>query len=486
MLKNNKIKLLIIAIVMLIISFIFILINGKTYIYKINLNSNVDNINDIKVVLDQRKEVLTIIDKKINNNQIEFKLKGLNKGYAFIDVQVNDESFMEKFYVHSFGIITQNHYLGRCSGDILIQLLLIIYTFIILILLIKKYRINMNDNIYQYKNVTYLGIIIFMIMMFINMCLQMVNYQGLINSIHNIIGSVSFFSIIIFPIAIIVSILVIISNIVLMKKEGFTWKNMLGIILGIFLIVSTLIPDIIYNYIHRTNIIDIFNEKGIGLYIYTFIETFIYTSITYLECILLGTIILSVKAARKIPIYDKDYIIILGCMIKKDGTLTPLLKSRVDRAIAFAKMQKDNTNKSITFIPSGGKGSDEIISEAEAIKKYLIKKGIKQSSIIIEDKSTNTYENIRNSYKLIKDKNKKIAFSTTNYHVFRAGIIATDQNIKIEGIGSKTKSYFWINAFIREFIATLYSEKKKHVKIISVIMIICIILIMAIHISNSL
>ena len=97
-----------------------------------------------------------------------------------------------------------------------------------------------------------------------------------------------------------------------------------------------------------------------------------------------------------------------------------------------------------------------------------------EKNIIEEDKSKNTFENIKYSNNLIKEKMKKaqIAFSTTNYHVFRAGCIANQQCLQMEGIGAKTKTYFWINAFIREFIATLFSEKKKHIIMISAILFI--------------
>ena len=80
-------------------------------------------------------------------------------------------------------------------------------------------------------------------------------------------------------------------------------------------------------------------------------------------------------------------------------------------------------------------------------------------------------------------KNAKIAFSTTNYHVFRAGNIATEQNIIIQGIGAKTKSYFWVNAFIREFIATLYSEKKNIYRVIILITVTVLIIITLTYIS---
>ena len=57
---------------------------------------------------------------------------------------------------------------------------------------------------------------------------------------------------------------------------------------------------------------------------------------------------------------------------------------------------------------------------------------------------------------------KNVIFSTTNYHVYRSGMYANEAGLHAEGIGSKTKWYFWSNAFIREFIALLVSGAKKH------------------------
>ena len=55
----------------------------------------------------------------------------------------------------------------------------------------------------------------------------------------------------------------------------------------------------------------------------------------------------------------------------------------------------------------------------------------------------------------------------------------------MEGIGSKTKVYFWLNAFIREFIATLYSEKKKHISIIVSILLFTILIMIILYVSNN-
>ena len=76
-----------------------------------------------------------------------------------------------------------------------------------------------------------------------------------------------------------------------------------------------------------------------------------------------------------------------------------------------------------------------------------------------------------------ENSNARVAFSTTGYHVFRSGVIANNEGIDCEGIGSKTKWYFYTNALIREFVANLFSERKKHIALISIINLIMFILV---------
>ncbi len=478
----NKKNITIISISLLITSYIIICIFGNTITIKrpfYGLNS----IDDINITIEQDNNSIEIIDKKYSDNIVYVKIKSKEKGKAYIDFITDKLSSTEAIYVHNFGIITVNQFFGKSNGDIVIPISVLIIELLIIISLINKYKKSINKNLYDYKNVVYLGLILFLINSFLNLLVKTFNYGGLIDSIGYVINTVESFSYLLLPIAFITSILVTISNSILIKKEGFSYRNTLGTILGILFIVLTLLPGVLNYVIQKPQFVEFHNESGILLYIYRFVEASIFVIVSYLECILIGTIVLSVKAAKKVPSFDKDYIIILGCMIKKDGSLTPLLKSRVDRAIEFYNLQKEKTGKELIFISSGGKGNDEPISEAEAIKNYLIDKGIKSKNILIEDKSTNTYENIKNSYKLINDKKSKIAYSTTNYHVFRAGVIASNQKLYISGIGSKTKRYFWINAFVREFIATLYTERKKHVKILLIIMILVIIMIALMYLS---
>ena len=65
----------------------------------------------------------------------------------------------------------------------------------------------------------------------------------------------------------------------------------------------------------------------------------------------------------------------------------------------------------------------------------------------------------------------KIAFSTTNYHVFRGYTLAKKLNMKVRGLSAKTKYYFFPNAFLREFIGLLWDKKKVHIIFIGAISI---------------
>ena len=484
---NKKIKVIILSIILFIISVIFIMINGNTYTIKYNNLREISDINDLDIKIED-ENIVRCIDKKIENGILEIRIESISEGKTYIAIENLKDSFneMSSIYVHKFGIITFNEYMGNCNGSIIIPISIIILLSYVLYVLIISYRKSVKINMYQYKNIAYLGIIVFIAFTVISQIFAMFNYQGLISTVNGLLNMFSF-SILLLPIAFVLSILMVISNISLIRKEGFNLRNTLGIVLGIFLCFFTVLPDIMYKLLYNATWIDIHNQNKIDLYIYNLLETIINITITYIECILIGTIIMGIKSARHIPELDKDFIIILGCKIKKDGSLTNLIKGRVNRAIEFSKMQKEKTNKDIIFVPSGGKGNDEIIAESQAMKKYLVEQGVSEDSILVEDKSKNTFENIKFSNKLIKEKieNAKIAFSTTNYHVLRAGSIATEQSLHIEGIGAKTKSYFWINAFIREFIATLFSEKKKHIVVIFGIILTAIFMIAVTYFNNN-
>ena len=167
---------------------------------------------------------------------------------------------------------------------------------------------------------------------------------------------------------------------------------------------------------------------------------------------------------------------ILGCRVGDDGKPLPLLRGRIDAALRLAKVQEEQTGTPVTFVPSGGKGADEVISEAGCMRNYLIEQGIPESRILLEDKSASTLENMRFSLAKIREdcEEPRVAFATTNYHVLRSGIIARSAGLDAEGVGSRTGWYFWPNAFIREFIGLIVSKWKSHMLLLGLFVLLSI------------
>ena len=381
------------------------------------------------------------------------------------------------FIIISTEILHKTNFSSNVAISKTIQIILILFLIRISIgcsFYIKKIY---EKHKYSYDIIMNLGLLIFInvnIMRQINLLIQNWQFLNIIDIYNNTLRSFSYFAMLTLPCIIILSIYSIITNFVLIKKEGFNPRRLLGIIMGFFSILGLFGSQAIYYIITK---LLVSTDKQFIKYA---LDVSINATLSYLYTLIIATLYCNVKAALHTPSYDKDFIIILGSKINNDGTLTPLLKGRVDKAIDFGKKQYQIANKKIIYIPSGGKGNDEIISEATAIKKYLIGKGIKEKQIIIEDKSASTLENMKFSKEKIDSikKGAKVIFSTTNYHVFRSGVIATKQGIDCEGIGSKTKWYFYTNALIREFIANLVQERKKHIILLIMINISLFILIL--------
>ncbi|MBQ0083697.1 MAG: YdcF family protein [Clostridiales bacterium] len=259
-----------------------------------------------------------------------------------------------------------------------------------------------------------------------------------------------------------------VSNISLMRHEGYRPRNALSLALAIFYIGGAAAVYFIVDFVHD-KLISAYSETESALFvsINTALPLFLFIMVCYFECVLIGTAFMGYKAARQVPAYDKDFIIILGCSVAKDGGLLPLLKGRVNRAMRYAWEQEIASGKPVKYLPSGGKGSDEKLSEASAMELYLLSKGAEDYEVIPEKNSTTTKENMVFSKQIIDSINPdaKVAFATTNYHMLRSGILAQRAGIDAEGIAGDTKWYFWPNGFIREFFALLLMNVKAHINV---------------------
>jgi uncharacterized SAM-binding protein YcdF (DUF218 family) len=155
-----------------------------------------------------------------------------------------------------------------------------------------------------------------------------------------------------------------------------------------------------------------------------------------------------------------DYLIVLGA--KVNGTQPSLiLKYRIQAAAEYLQAHPDTL-----VIASGGKGTDEGISEAECIYQGLVELGIAQERILIEDNSTNTSENLTYSAAIIRSRrdsgeaedeiSETVILTTTDFHVYRATKLAQRKGY-LQVYGNPARSVWWLipTNYTREFFAVL-------------------------------
>jgi hypothetical protein len=115
------------------------------------------------------------------------------------------------------------------------------------------------------------------------------------------------------------------SNLRLVRHEGFRPMNLLGVFLGVVMMGGIVVMTIMTSHMYYQSVETLFQSpKSYFLAAFMSIAfSFIYC---YFECMLLSTIVCAILSTRYKPAYDLDYIIILGCAIRADGTPTPLLR----------------------------------------------------------------------------------------------------------------------------------------------------------------
>lgn len=367
-------------------------------------------------------------------------------------------------HVTFFGLI-YNRSSDNFNGLWTVKLLMYALLFVLIVYLSLSFHEKKKQGEFTYQMVTLGGLIfyfsVFVLFSFFNTITSsgynsLLNLDNMIYQLSNISTAFVYHTSIPFMLF---CLLLSISNIQLVRREGFRVYNILGVLLGFLVIAGLLLMYFLQ--------LDPYSYPDAQRYLLTIINTAVAFTFCYLESLMVSTIFCALFSTRyKIP-EPMDYIIILGCAINNDGTPKPLLRSRIDRAIAFDNEQFEKWGRHAKFVPSGGHGSDEVISEAESMKRYLMEQGIPEERILKEDKSVNTFQNMKFSKKIIEDDsggadNAKIAFSTTNYHVFRGYTIARRLRMNVKGLSAKTKLYFFPNAFLREFIGLLFEKRKWH------------------------
>ena len=150
-----------------------------------------------------------------------------------------------------------------------------------------------------------------------------------------------------------------------------------------------------------------------------------------------------------------DYLIILGAGLRGDRVSLTLME-RLEKGIEFLTQHPDTK-----VIVSGGQGRGETITEAEAMRRYLVGKGIDEERIIKEDRATSTMENMKFSKEILDGQGNEgigdITIITSDFHMLRAKMLARRNGLNPRGITCNTPIQVRINCYIREYFAFIKS-----------------------------
>lgn len=151
-----------------------------------------------------------------------------------------------------------------------------------------------------------------------------------------------------------------------------------------------------------------------------------------------------------------DAVIVLGAGVNGE-TPSLSLQTRIDAAADYLKAHPE-----LPAVLSGGQGSGERITEAEAMRRALREAGIAEERLLLEEQSTNTAENFAYSAQLLRQQgidpqNAVIAVVSNDFHLFRAKLIAQREGITAVGVSAKLQPWFFleVNYFIRESFASV-------------------------------
>ena len=134
---------------------------------------------------------------------------------------------------------------------------------------------------------------------------------------------------------------------------------------------------------------------------------------------------------------DVDVVIILGAGLR-NSVPGLMLASRLDEAVIYLETRDD-----IPVIVTGGLGRGESITEAEAMSRYLIARGINESRIWKEEKSTSTRENLIFALDMINEKGLDaqiitVAIISNEFHLYRAKLTAEKIGMNAIGVAAET------------------------------------------------
>lgn len=250
------------------------------------------------------------------------------------------------------------------------------------------------------------------------------------------------------PLSIVALAVFLIANgVTMIRREGRSLGNLLSLLVGLGIVGFLVMVFTALDSGHTVLLAVVVSVTAVLGYV-----SFVFC------CFLLYSILYGRIRHRR----DVDFVVVLGSGLF-GAKVPPLLAGRLDRGRSVFNAVTARGGAPM-MVASGGQGADEEVSEARAMADYLIDHGVPADRVLLEDRSTTTFENLTFSRVLMADHKPdyRCVVVTSNYHVLRAALTTRRAKVNGQVIGSRTALYFWPSAIIREFVAILMEHRVKN------------------------
>ncbi len=141
--------------------------------------------------------------------------------------------------------------------------------------------------------------------------------------------------------------------------------------------------------------------------------------------------ILTPEAAAQLQ--GVDCIIVLGCQVKEDGSLSHMLHDRVRRGVELYK-----AGAAPKLLMSGDHGRVEY-NEVKAMKKFATDNNVPSEDVFMDHAGFSTYETMYRAKEIFQA--KKVLVVTQEYHLYRSIYIGKALGLEAYGVSADYRSY---------------------------------------------
>lgn len=141
--------------------------------------------------------------------------------------------------------------------------------------------------------------------------------------------------------------------------------------------------------------------------------------------------ILTEEQAGKLA--NVDCIVVLGCLVRDDGTPSHMLEDRLKRSVA---LYQQGTAPKILMSGDHGRVSYD---EVDAMKRYAVNSGIASEDVFMDHAGFSTYETVYRAKEIFGA--RKIVIVTQQYHLYRALYAARELGLEAYGVAADYRSY---------------------------------------------